>query len=234
MPTDINMPSPDRPFLLQVPEQESKPSSFAEFFAQNPDYLRPERIKKRGESIYTQGLPAGVHFLQNGVVLLSRREEDGEQTIYDIVRSGAVFGLETVENDDISLHAQAYKPSVVRSVDMRKIDCLSEEPIFKDLLLKQLNETLKRIIEWSCNKTRPSHQRLASALLEFVLPEEREFVGTQEILGWRTSMIRETINKLLQQFERAELIAKSRGAIGLTIINREALQVISTGEKRHY
>jgi CRP/FNR family transcriptional regulator len=193
-----------------------------------------EKTYTRGESLFIEGqMPNSVYILASGRVKLSVTSRDGKTMILRIAEAGDVLGLSAVLNSseyEISAEAVEYcRVKTIRSFDfveflkkypaaaMEATQCLLQEHryMFKDVCRLGLPTTVagrlaNLLLDWrERRKSGQAEPRLTMSL-------------TQEEIAGMTGTTRETVSRVLHQFQKDKLISM-KGAF-LTVLQPKALE----------
>jgi CRP/FNR family transcriptional regulator, cyclic AMP receptor protein len=206
---------------------------------QSMDVIGMEKTYTRGDSIFVAGqMPQFVYILSSGRVKLSVTSRDGKTMILRIAEAGDVLGLSAALNSseyEISAEAVEFcRVKAIRNHDfmellkqspeaaMEATQCLLREHrhMFNDVCRLGLPATVagrlaNLILDWRSDKgIRPGQvePRLAITL-------------TQEEIAGMTGTTRETVSRILHQFQKEKLIC-IKGAF-LTVLQPEALEQLA-------
>jgi CRP/FNR family transcriptional regulator, cyclic AMP receptor protein len=197
-----------------------------------------EKIYTRGDNLFVAGqLPGFMYILLSGRVKLSVTSRDGKTMILRIADAGDVLGLSAVLNSseyEISAEAVEYcRVKIIRSFDfldflkkypaaaMEATQCLLQEHryMFKDVCRLGLPTTVagrlaNLLLDWREQRVKSGHSepRLTMTL-------------TQEEIAGMTGTTRETVSRVLHQFQKDKLIS-IKGAF-LTVLQPKALELLA-------
>jgi CRP/FNR family transcriptional regulator, cyclic AMP receptor protein len=200
--------------------------------------LGTEIYHSRGEVLFIEGQASQcVYIVLSGRVKLSVTSREGRTMIMRIAESGDVLGLNAALNGtDYEVTAEAFefcRLRVIRSRDfveflrkypeaaMEATQCVLREyrMMFKDVCRLGLPTTVagrlaNLLLDWRDMRFERGHQdsRMTMTL-------------TQEEIAGMTGTSRETVSRVLQQFQREKLIS-IKGA-SLTVLQPEALQALA-------
>jgi len=191
---------------------------------------RAGRIRQlaRGQTLFNQGDPADAFYVvRSGCIALLLDSPDGRELVINEMRPGDGFGeLGLITGQPRSTGALAREPSEVLAISRPDFLALLEaEP----RVLRGLLETTARRLAVSSERESAlaflnAAARLASALLE--LDHQADAVGyitiSQEELGQRVGLARQTVARLLGRWRRTGWLVTGRGRI--VLLDRPALR----------
>ncbi len=181
-----------------------------------------EKEYRKGEIIFFEGEQGeGLFIIKSGKVKFVKMTEDGKEQILHILKKGDIFA-EVVLFDDVGYPATAVamektKVGLVKSIEMEKL--ILKESGIGIKIMKEINKRLRRAQEKIRNfGLKNTSSRLAHILIYLVeeYGKNREdkiqiqLNLTQEDLANMIGASRETVSRILNEFERAELISTSR------------------------
>lgn|SRR5262249_49817358 len=231
------------PFNVQVPitclSQNHGPFSRLTGDArQRFDVMGTEKTYSRGDNMFVEGqMPQFVYILLSGRVKLSVSSRDGRTMILRIAEAGDVLGLSAALNfGEYEVTAEAAEFCRVKSIRagdfvefLRKYPAASMEAT--QCLLQEHRHMFKDVCRLGLPATVAG--RLANLLLDW--RERRAKAGqaeprlsmtlTQEEIAGMTGTSRETVSRVLQQFQREKLIS-IKGAF-LTVLQPKALEQLA-------
>ena len=186
------------------------------------------RRLSRGQILFSQGDPADAFYLLcSGCIALGLDSANGRELVIDEMRSGDGFGeLGLITGQPRSTGAVAREDSVVLAIPRREfLAVLQSEPRLTSNLLKVTAGRLGAASEREgalAFLNAPS--RLARVLLQLDRKARAEGYITisQEDLGRRVGLARQTVAELLGKWRRAGWILTGRGKI--VLLNRAALR----------
>ncbi len=189
-------------------------------------------------TLFVEGQPSQcVYIILSGRIKLSVTSRDGKTMIVRIAEAGDVLGLAAAMNSgEYEVTAQAFdfcRVKVIRSRDfleflrkfpeaaMEATQCILREYkfMFKDVCRLGLPTTVagrlaNLLLDWVDNRHQAGHN------------DSRVMVTlTQEEIAGMTGTSRETVSRVLQQFQREKLITIKGAA--LTVLQPEALQELA-------
>jgi len=189
----------------------------------------------RGYSLFIEGQPSHcVYVILSGRVKLSVTSREGKTMIMRIAEAGDILGLSAAMNDgDYEVSAEAFEfchVKVIRSRDF--VEFLRKYPEAAMEATQAVLREYKFMFKDVCRLGLPTTVtgRLANLLLDW--REKRFEEGhtdsrvvmtlTQEEIAGMTGTSRETVSRVLQQFQRDKLIAIK--GVSLTVLQPEALE----------
>jgi CRP/FNR family cyclic AMP-dependent transcriptional regulator len=190
----------------------------------------------RGQMLFNQGDAADAFFLVcSGSIDLGLDSANGRELVINGMRPGDGFGeLGLITGQPRSTSAVARQESVVLAIPRREfLAVLAEEPA----LARNLLQTMAHRLGTSSERegalaflTAPS--RLARVLLQLDHQARAEGYITisQEDLGHRVGLARQTVAELLGKWRRSGWILTGRGKI--VLLNRAALRRLAEEEER--
>jgi CRP/FNR family transcriptional regulator len=192
----------------------------------------------RGNSLFIEGQPSQcIYIVESGRVKLSVTSREGKNMIMRIAESGDVLGLSAAMNgSDYEVSAEAVefcRIKVIRSRDF--IEFLSKYPDAAMEATQCVLREYKFMFKDVCRLGLPTTVtgRLANLLLDW--REKRVEEGhndsrvvmtlTQEEIAGMTGTSRETVSRVLQQFQRDKII--SIKGVSLTFLQPEVLEQLA-------
>jgi CRP/FNR family transcriptional regulator len=200
--------------------------------------IAPEVSRSRGESLFLEGeTPKHVLVICSGRVKLSVSSREGKTAILHIAGPGEILGLSSAmsgtqyETSAEALELCRFK--LIRVSDFMRF--LSEFPEAAAEATACLLRDYRVVLNNVCRLALPNTVagRLASLLLEWLdtshasTGNERRFIValTQEEIASMTNTSRETVSRVLHQFQQEKLIS-IKGA-SVTILQPEALELLA-------
>ncbi len=192
----------------------------------------------RGGKLFAEGdRPRCVFILSRGRVKLSVTSREGKTMIVTIAEAGQVLGLSaTLSGTEHEMTAEALEPCRVRAIPAK--DFLSFLQKYPDAAMEATRCVLREyqgMFSDVCRLGLPSTVagRLASLLLDWRKtrfqaghPDHRFTMAlTHEEIAGMAATSRETVSRVLNQFEREKLIC-IKGA-SLTVLKPEALEQLA-------
>jgi CRP-like cAMP-binding protein len=186
------------------------------------------RTIPKGKILFQQGDPANAFFVvQSGNILLTLSMLDGRELVINEMHVGDCFGeLALLTGQPRSTGAVANEPSKVIWIPRQRfLRELESEP----QLMRQVLQTTAKRLQVSSSREGAlafldASARLANTLLQLYAQsgEEGEIEISQEELGQRVGLSRQTVAKSLGEWRRKGWVVTKRGKIEL--INFKALQ----------
>jgi CRP/FNR family transcriptional regulator, cyclic AMP receptor protein len=192
----------------------------------------------RGYSLFVEGQPSQcVYIILSGRVKLSVTSREGKTMIMRIAEAGDVLGLSAaMNNGDHEVTAEAFEFCHVKVIRARDfIEFLHKYPEAAMEATQAVLREYKFMFKDVCRLGLPTTVtgRLANLLLDW--REKRFEEGhtdsrvvmtlTQEEIAGMTGTSRETVSRVLQQFQRDKLI--SIKGVSLTVLKPEALESLA-------
>jgi len=192
----------------------------------------------RGDTLFLEGQPSQcVYVVLSGRVKLSVTSREGKTMIVRIAEAGDILGLSAVMNaGEYEISAQAFEFCRIKTIRARDfVEFLKKYPdaameatqcvlreykmMFKDVCRLGLPTTVagrlaNLLLDWVSTRPQPGHDgsRVTMTL-------------TQEEIAGMTATSRETVSRVLQQFQRDKLIS-IKGAF-LTVLQPAALEQLA-------
>jgi CRP/FNR family cyclic AMP-dependent transcriptional regulator len=200
--------------------------------------IAPEVSRSRGESLFLEGeTPRHVLVICSGRVKLSVSSREGKTAILHIAGAGEILGLSAaMSGTPHETSAEAVELchfKLIRVSDFMRF--LAEFPEAAAEATACLLRDYRVVLNNVCRLTLPNTVagRLASLLLEWLdtrhatTGNERRFIValTQEEIASMTNTSRETVSRVLHQFQQEKLIS-IKGA-SVTVLQREALELLA-------
>lgn len=189
-------------------------------------------------TLFVEGQPSQcVYIVLSGRIKLSVTSRDGKTMIVRIAEAGDVLGLAAAMNSgEYEVTAQAFDFCRVKAIRSRDfLEFLRRFPEAAMEATQSILREYKFMFKDVCRLGLPTTVagRLANLLLDWV--DNRHQSGhndsrvmvtlTQEEIAGMTGTSRETVSRVLQQFQREKLIAIKGAA--LTVLQPEALQELA-------
>jgi CRP/FNR family cyclic AMP-dependent transcriptional regulator len=190
----------------------------------------------RGQMLFNQGDAADAFFLVcSGSIDLGLDSANGRELVINEMRPGDGFGeLGLITGQQRSTSAVARQESVVLVIPRREfLAVLADEPALARSLLRTTADRLGTSSEReSALAFLNAPSRLARVLVQ--LDRKASAVGyvtiSQEELGRRVGLARQTVAELLGKWRRSGWILTGRGRI--VVLNRVALRRLAEEEER--
>lgn len=203
------------------------------------DVIGMEKTYTRGESLFTEGqLPQFIYILSSGRVKLSVTSRDGKTMILRIAEAGDVLGLSAALNSsEYETSAEAVEFCCVKAIRKHDfLELLKRSPEAAMEATQCLLREHRHMFNDVCRLGLPATVagRLANLLLDWrrakgVKPGQAEprltMTLTQEEIAGMIGTSRETVSRILQQFQREKLIL-IKGAF-LTVLQPKALEQLA-------
>ncbi len=192
----------------------------------------------RGDTLFVEGQAAQcVYVILSGRVKLSVTSREGKNMIVRIAETGDILGLSAVLNSgEFEVSAQAFEFCRIKAIRAHDfVEFLKKYPDAAMQATQCVLREYKLMLKDVCRLGLPTTVagRLANLLLDWV--ETRPQPGhdgtrvtvtlTQEEIAGMTATSRETVSRILQQFQRDKLIS-IKGA-SLTVLQPAALELLA-------
>lgn len=210
-----------------------KGEALAQFVA-----IAPEISRSRGESLFQEGeSPKYVFVICSGRIKLSVSSREGKTAILRIAGPGEILGLSSAMSDTLhETSAEAVEPCRVKAIRVNDfMRFLQKYPEASAEATTCLLRDYRVVLNNVCRLALPNTVagRLASLLLEWLdarpdtAGSARRFIValTQEEIASMTNTSRETVSRVLHQFQEEKLIS-IKGA-SVTILQPEALEQLA-------
>jgi CRP/FNR family transcriptional regulator, cyclic AMP receptor protein len=200
--------------------------------------IAPEVNRARGESLFLEGEnPKYVFVICSGRIKLSVSSREGKTAILRIAGAGEILGLSAamsgVAHETSAEAAELCRVKAIRVNDF--LGLLQEYPEASAEATHCLLHDYRVVLNNVCRLALPNTVagRLASLLLEWLdarhasSGNERRFIValTQEEIASMTNTSRETVSRVLHQFQQDKVIS-IKGA-SMTILQPEALEQLA-------
>jgi CRP/FNR family transcriptional regulator, cyclic AMP receptor protein len=192
----------------------------------------------RGDTLFLEGQPSQcVYVVLSGRVKLSVTSRDGKTMIVRIAEAGDVLGLSAVMNGgEYEISAQAFEFCRIKAIRAHDfVDFLKKYPDAAMEATQCVLREYKMMFKDVCRLGLPTTVagRLANLLLDWVSTRPQpghdgsrvNMTLTQEEIAGMTATSRETVSRILQQFQRDKLIS-IKGA-SLTVLQPAALELLA-------
>lgn len=200
--------------------------------------IAPEVTRSRGESLFLEGeAPKYVLVICSGRVKLSVSSREGKTAILHIAGAGEILGLSAaMSGTPHETSAEAVELCHLKLIRVSDfMHFLTEFPEAAADATACLLRDYRVVLNNVCRLALPNTVagRLASLLLEWLdarhatTGNERRFIValTQEEIASMTNTSRETVSRILHQFQQEKLIS-IKGA-SVTILQPEALELLA-------
>lgn len=201
------------------------------FLAQLPPELIEEVLDSALSVFYPEGASrdgAGVGLVVSGLLRYYLSAPDGRQVTIRYIAPGDLVGSLSVRPSDVNTHLQAVEPSVLLSLDTKRLQALAtRRPELAQALAEELTSRLRQAFRALGARAFMSVQsRVARDLLERANAHGHALSGmhlnvTQQSLADATGSVREVVTRAIGTLHRSRVIAKDR--TGITILDPAAL-----------
>jgi CRP/FNR family transcriptional regulator len=184
----------------------------------------------KGQQIFDpENLPNGLLFLSEGRIRVSQSSDGGREIVLYRVEAGESCVLTTA----CMLAEEAYNAEGTAETDVTVVSLpklafeklVSEEPAFREFVFaaysRRLIDMLRVVDDVVFGRM---DVRLAERLLALA-GDRKEISATHQQLAAELGTAREVISRILNDFQKRELIAQSRGRIAL--IDKERLKALA-------
>ena len=190
---------------------------------------RIRHIPKGAEVFSPHNIPDSLMFLYEGTIRVSQSSDSGRDIVLYRVDAGESCVLTTA----CMLAEEAYNAEGIAETDIVAITLpkaafdrlASEEPAFRAFVFaaysRRLVDLLRVVDDVAFGRI---DVRLAERLLALA-SKDQEISATHQQLASELGTAREVISRVLQDFQKRELIAQSRGRIAL--IDRPSLRALA-------
>lgn len=199
--------------------------------------IAPETSRSRGETLFVEGeTPRCVYLILSGRVKLSVSSREGRTAILRVAGPGEILGISAAmsgtAHETTAEAAELCRVKAIRVGDFLQL--LKQFPEASaeatSCLLREYRVALNNVCRLALPNTVAG--RLASLLLEWLdgtrsSATDRRFIValTQEEIASMTNTSRETVSRVLNQFQQDKLI-RIKGA-SVTILQPEALEMLA-------
>jgi CRP/FNR family transcriptional regulator, cyclic AMP receptor protein len=198
------------------------------------DRMNTEITLTRGNHLFCEGdEPKYVYFVMNGRIKLSVSSREGRTMILRVAEAGQVLGLSAALSfNEHEVTAEALEPCRVKAILVSEF--LSFLQNFPEAAMEATHCVLREyrvVFNDVCRLGLPATVagRLANLLLDWLKArlqnghDDARFIVplTQEEIAGMTGTSRETVSRLMNQFERKKLICVKGAAV--TVLQPEAL-----------
>lgn len=200
--------------------------------------IAPEASRSRGESLFMEGeVPKFVFVISSGRVKLSISSREGKTAILRIAGPGEILGLSAaMSGTPHETSAEALELCSVKTIRVADFMAfVQQHPQAAAEATSCLLRDYRGVLNNVCRLALPNTVagRLAALLLEWLdarpvtTGDERRFIValTHEEIAEMTNTSRETVSRILHQFQQDELIS-IKGA-SVTILQRQALEELA-------
>lgn len=202
---------------------------FIEELAENFDLLK----FSKNQMLYSEGsTPLGVFFLQQGEVLISKLASQGKEQVLRVISEKTILCCaDLLLNRRYGSSARATKESSVLFIPRDYfLEMLTENREAGMQIMKQLaNEVTSLENEVASLAYKPLRGRLADKLLNLNLicekTSERGICMSRTDLAGYTGTVKETVNRVLAEFQKEEMISIFEKQI--RILDKNRLRKIS-------
>lgn len=205
----------------------------AEFEKALRGHARLIRVPKKSTLFAFGARPEGLYCVESGIMRLSVTASNGREAVLSVLSPGRWFGEASLLGEEPHAHdARAVVDSEVIIVPAAAVhEVLDHRPDFllelTRMVCRRYKETLQRI---DATILLPLPVRLAKRLLQVCKVQHPHYTGTgeallrlsQEDLSQMLGVSRQSINKLLKDWEARGIVEVQYGKI--TLLDHDALQ----------
>ena len=176
---------------------------------------------KKNQNLYTEGsTPLGVFYLQEGEVLISKLASQGKEQVLTIIsEKGFLCCADLLLQKRYNTSARAGKDSTVMFISKADfLEILSENKDVIHQIIVQLAEEVTSLEKLAVSLAyKPLRGRLADKLLSLENSKgnnsDRTIQLSRRDLAGYTGTVKETVNRVLSEFQREEIISISEKQI---------------------
>src|SRR5205807_4559905 len=195
-----------------------------------------EKCYSRGETLFAEGeMPQSVYIVRSGRVKISVSSREGKTMILKVAEAGRVLGLSAaLSGSRHEATAEAFGPCLVTAIAVKDfLGLLSKYPEAAMEATRWVLNEYQAVFNDVCRLALPATVagRLANLLLDWrkmgqgqITPRYTTVLTHEEIAGM-TGTSRETVTRVLRQFQREKLIS-IKGAF-LTVLQPTALEQLA-------
>lgn len=195
-----------------------------------------EKCYSRGEKLFAEDeMPQSVFIVRSGRVKISVSSREGKTMILKVAEAGRVLGLSAaMSGSQHESTAEALEPCVVTAIAVRDfLRLLSRHPEAAMEATRWVLNEYQAVFNDVCRLALPATVagRLANLLLDWRKKSQGQITArytmvlTHEEIASMTGTSRETVTRVLRQFQREKLIS-IKGA-SLTVLQPQALEQLS-------
>jgi len=196
--------------------------------------IKRKKVLQRGQYIYREGDAfKGILAIKSGTAKLVADDAQGNEHIINILLPGELLGFDGLHNDQHTCSSIALETMSYCELPFNNLDVIGQ---LVPGLMRELFRHAGEKLNDDCNKIvlnkRPAEERLAAFLIDLSGRYKRRGFSANEFtlsltrqeIGNYLGLALETVSRLLQQFQNAELITVNNKFIQIT--NREGLEKI--------
>jgi CRP/FNR family transcriptional regulator, cyclic AMP receptor protein len=200
--------------------------------------IAPEVTRSRGESLFIEGeMPKYVFLICSGRAKLTVTSREGRTAILRVAGPGEILGLSPAMSGTAhETSAEAVELCQLKAIRVSEfMNFLQEYPEASKEATRCLLRDYRVVLNNVCRLALPNTVagRLASLLLEWLngrhtsTANDRRFIValTQEEIASMTNTSRETVSRVLHQFQQEKLISIKGAAV--TILQPRALELLA-------
>lgn len=175
--------------------------------------------------------PLGVYILKKGSILLSKIGSQGKEQVLKVLQEGEMLGCtDLILQKRYDSSARAIKESTVLFMAKSQfMDLLHNNKELTQKLIFQFANEIKKLERKAVSLAfKPVRGRLADSLLllnQKAKNTDRKITLSRKELAGYTGTVKETVNRLLSEFNREKLITMKRNEI--SVLDKDHLLKIS-------
>ncbi|HZG80966.1 MAG TPA: Crp/Fnr family transcriptional regulator [Brevibacillus sp.] len=164
----------------------------------------------------------GFYYLEDGEVKIQLTSFKGDERIIDIVTPGELFGEAGIKKEPYFSTAYVMKPSTLFYFSNEVFQQICREhPSAIDIFLQSLIRKERLLAEIVAQENRSFEQKLAFFLLKLYNKNKDTNIAINQIsLSNYIGTSRITVYKILQQWEKKEIVTVSNRSIQINDLNR--------------
>lgn len=178
------------------------------------------RTFRKGAVLFSQGEePRAIYFVETGRVKWHKVSEDGNEQILQVAEPGQAIGLVALlDRKPYIAAATCLEDSAVWVLSMADFDRLVlHHPVIALTVMRLLGDGVRWLLEHVHAMTnRSAHERVASVLIRKAEADEngaRVIPLTHQEIAHLAGMARETVSRVLADFQRRGAVRLTRNAV---------------------
>lgn len=174
-------------------------------------------------TLFHQGeIGKGFYYLFDGEVKVKLTSNKGDERIIDIVTPGELFGEAGIKKEPYFSTAHVTKQSILYYFSNEAFQSICKEsPAAIDIFLQSLIRKERLLAEIVAQENRSFEQKLAFFLLKMYNKSKETSISINQIsLSNYIGTSRITVYKILQQWEKKEIVTVSKRSIHINDLNR--------------
>ncbi|HWI50539.1 MAG TPA: Crp/Fnr family transcriptional regulator [Symbiobacteriaceae bacterium] len=181
-----------------------------------------QRTFRKGSVLFAQGEePVAVFLVESGRIKWHKVSEDGNEQILQVAEPGQVVGLVALlDRKPYIAAATVVEDATVRVLNIADFDrMVLTHPELALTVMRMLGDGVRWLLEHVHAMTgRSAHERVASVLIQKAEPGEqgaRVIPLTHQEIAHLAGMARETVSRVLADFQRRGAVRLTRNAVML-------------------